>query len=87
MLTQFIEKAMKHAEYRLLEEGSYSGRISECSGVIAFGATLYVCQSQLRETLEGWLIVKIRHGDRLPIIDGLDLNKGIPPVKETAACG
>ena len=66
MLTQFIEKAMSHADYELLEDGTYSGRIPDCRGVIAFGKTLYACQSDLRETLEGWLIVKIRHGDSPP---------------------
>jgi len=28
--------------------------------------------------LEEWLIVKIRHGGSLPVIESIDLNKGIP---------
>jgi len=28
--------------------------------------------------LEGWLIVKIRHGDRLPVIAGINLNDRMP---------
>ena len=64
-----------------------SGKIRECHGTIAFGETLCQCQSELRSVLEGWLLVKIRHGDHLPVMDGLDLNRGIPILEETAAHG
>ena len=44
----------------------------------AFGNTLFECQKELESVLEGWLIVKIRHGDTLPVIDHPDINTGIP---------
>ena len=78
MLIDYINKAMSKAEYDKLEDGSFSGRIPECQGVIAFGKTLFECQKELESVLEGWLIVKIRHGDTLPVIDHLDINAGIP---------
>ena len=87
MLTEYLEHAMSKAVYEKLEDGTYCGKISECPGTIAFDKTLYDCQSELRSVLEGWLLVKIRHGDRLPVIDGLDLNKGIPILEESAAHG
>ncbi len=87
MLTEYIGKAMSKAMYDKLEDGTYCGKIPECVGTIAFGETLYECQNELRSVLEGWLLVKIRHGDYLPIIDEIDLNKGIPTLKETAAHG
>ena len=87
MLTEYIDKAISKAVYDKLEDGSYCGKIPDCLGTIAFGKTLYQCQNELRSVLEGWLLVKIRHGDQLPIIDEIDLNKGIPTVKETAAHG
>jgi len=87
MLTEYIEAAMSKAVYEQLEDRSYCGRIPECQGTIAFGETLYQCQEEMRSVLEGWLLVKIRHGDCLPVIDGIDLNKGIPAVEETAARG
>jgi len=37
--------------------------------------------------LEGWLIVKIRHGDKLPVIGGINLNNKMPTLKEVAAHG
>jgi predicted RNase H-like HicB family nuclease len=82
MLIDYINKALSKAEYDKLEDGSFSGRIPQCPGVIAFGNTLFECQKELESVLEGWLIVKIRHGDTLPVIDHLDINVGIPQVNE-----
>ena len=87
MLSQYIERAMSQAVYEQLEDKTYCGKIPECPGTIAFGRTLYECQSELKLVLEGWLLVKIRHGDILPVIGGVDLNKGIPVLKETATNG
>ena len=87
MLIEYVERAMSKATYDKLEDGTYCGTIPECRGTIAFSETLYGCQAELRSVLEGWLLVKIRHGDELPVIDGLDLNKGIPVPEETAAHG
>jgi predicted RNase H-like HicB family nuclease len=87
MLTEYIDKAMSKAIYDKLEDESYCGKIPQCPGTIAFGKTLYECQNELKSALEGWLIVKIRHGDTLPVIDELDLNEGIPTLKETIAHG
>ena len=87
MLTDYINQAMSKAVYDKLEDGSYSGKIIECPGTIAFAETLYQCQNELRSVLEGWLLVKIRHGDQIPIIDEIDLNKGIPALKEITTHG
>jgi predicted RNase H-like HicB family nuclease len=83
MLTQYINKAMGNAVYDKLEDNSFSGKIPQCPGVIAFGETLYQCQQELRSSLEGWLIVKIRHGDKLPVLGRINLNKKMPVSKET----
>jgi len=78
MLTEYIRKAMGRAMYEKLEDGTYSGVIPECPGTVAFGQTLQQCQAELQSVLEGWLLVKIRYGDQLPIIEGIDLNKAMP---------
>jgi predicted RNase H-like HicB family nuclease len=74
MLTQYIEKAMSNAEYEKLEDGSYCGKIPACPGTIAFGSTLYECQKELHFALEDWLINGLRHGDKIPVIEGINLN-------------
>ena len=87
MLIEYLTKAMSKAVYEKLEDGTYSGKIPQCPGVIAFGETLYQCQEELRSVLEGWLIVKIRHGDKLPVIGGINLNNKMPALKEAVAHG
>jgi len=85
MLIDYINKALSKAQYDKLEDGSFSGRIPECPGVIAFSKTLFECQKELESVLEGWMLVKIRHGDTLPVIDNLDLNAGIPHGNDAVA--
>jgi predicted RNase H-like HicB family nuclease len=87
MLIEYINKAMSRAIYEKLEDGTYSGRIPECSGVLSFGKTLYHCQEELRSVLEGWLIVKIRHGDKLPVMGRINLNSKVPVLKEASVRG
>ncbi|MBC8438417.1 MAG: type II toxin-antitoxin system HicB family antitoxin [Deltaproteobacteria bacterium] len=87
MLIEYINKAMSKATYDKLEDGSFSGKIPQCPGVVAFGETLYQCRQELISSLEGWLIVKIRHGDRLPVVGRINLNKRMPVSKETVVHG
>ena len=87
MLIEYINKAMSKALYDKLEDGSFSGKIPQCPGVVAFGETLYQCRQELISSLEGWLIVKIRHGDRLPVVGRINLNKRMPVPKEAVAHG
>lgn len=73
MITEYIQGALRRAHYEL-EEGMYFAEIRGFDGVVAYGETLEACREQLIEVLEGWLIVGIRHGHELPIVDGINLN-------------
>jgi predicted RNase H-like HicB family nuclease len=59
---------MMQAVYDKLEDGSFSGRIPSCKGVVAFGATLRECEDELRSTLEDWILVGLKLKHPLPII-------------------
>jgi hypothetical protein len=75
VISEYIERAMAQAEFDKLGDASFSGRIPSCRGVLAFGSTLHHCETELRSTLEDWLLVGLKLGHTLPIIDGIDLNK------------
>ena len=75
ILTGYIDSALWYAEYDKLEDGTFSGRIPGCKGVIAFGNTLRECENELQSTLEDWIFVGLKLGHQLPVIDGFDLNK------------
>jgi hypothetical protein len=75
VLSEYLSKAMSHAEYDKLDDGTFAGRIACCKGVIAFAPNLHECAAGLRSTLEDWLLVGLKLGHALPVVDGLDLNK------------
>lgn len=75
ILTDYVNQALALAMYDKLKDGSFSGRIPPCVGVIAFGATLKECEADLHSTLEDWILVGLKLGHPLPVIDGIDLNK------------
>lgn len=83
ILTGYIESALACAEYDKLEDGTFSGRIPVCKGVIAFGNTLRECENELQSTLEDWIFTGLKLGHEIPVIDGFDLN--MEPVNETMA--
>lgn len=80
ILSDYVEQAMAQAIYDKLEDGTFTGRIAPCKGVIAFGTTLRECEDELRSTLEDWILLGLKLGHPLPVIGGIDLNK--EPVRE-----
>ena len=77
ILSNYISKALSKATYEKLEDESYAGRIPACPGVVAFGSSLRLCEEELQSTLEDWVLVGLKKGHDLPIIEGIDLNKEI----------
>ena len=78
MLIEYVNAALKKARYETLEDGKIYGEIPDLQGVWAEGATIEECRSELVEVIEGWLFLKLRDRDTIPLIDGLDLNKVTP---------
>ena len=66
MLTAYINEAMSHAAYKILEDGTYFGEVPGLQGVWANAASLEACRRELQEVLEGWLILKTRDNDDIP---------------------
>jgi predicted RNase H-like HicB family nuclease len=66
MVTRYIQEAMRRAEMKRLEDGTYFGEIPGLAGVWANETTSKQCRVVLQEVLEEWLILKIRDGDPIP---------------------
>jgi len=73
ILTGYIENSLCQAEYDKLEDGTFSGRIPFCEGVIAFGKTLRECEDGLRSILEDWVLLGLKLGHKLPVLGEYDL--------------
>lgn len=82
MLTEYLQAAMKLAEYEIMEDGTYWGHIHGFLGVWANEATLAACQEELQSVLEDWLIVKLWHNDDdIPVVGKLNLIPVEKPAK------
>ncbi len=75
ILTEYVSQLLAYAIYDKLEDGTFAGRIPQCKGVVAFGATLRECEDELHSTLEDWILVGLKLGHPLPVIGEIDLNK------------
>ena len=74
MLIEYIQAAMQHAEFELMDDGRYFGTVAPCHGVWADGDTIDETREVLREVLEDWILIRNRHGLEVPIVDGWDIN-------------
>jgi predicted RNase H-like HicB family nuclease len=75
ILSDYVETALEQAEYDKLEDETFAGRIPSCKGVVAFARTLRECESELRSTLEDWVLVGLKLGHELPVLANLNLNR------------
>lgn len=70
MLTEYIEAAMNHACYELIDDRDpHYGLIPDCPGVWATAGTLEECRKRLQSVLEEWIVLGLRLGHPLPSID------------------
>jgi len=66
MLSEFIFKKLREAQYKLLKDGSYFGEIVGLRGVWANANNLEDCRKELQEVLEDWLLLKVRDRETVP---------------------
>ena len=79
MLSEYVDAAMRKAKYKLLADGEgFFGEIPGFQGVWANDDRLEACREELRETLEGWIIIRLRQGLNLPVVGGINLNERRP---------
>ena len=76
MLAEYIEKAMGLAKAEKMEDGRYFAIIPGFKGLWADGDTRKECLSELRLSLEEWLVIALRSDEDLPEISGTTLNFG-----------
>jgi predicted RNase H-like HicB family nuclease len=77
ILTDYVSQLLAYTVYDKLDDGTYAGRIPECRGVVAFGATLREYEDELHSTLEDWILVGLKLGHPLPVIAKINLNKDL----------
>ena len=67
MVIEYIEEALKRARYEIIDdEEPYYGEVKELKGVWATGKTLEECRNDLKDVIEGWILVSIKKGLPIP---------------------
>ena len=77
MLTEYIDEALRRARYELIEdeETPYYGEVPELPGVWASGRTLEGCRRDLKEVIEGWILVSVKRSLDLPRLGSAEIRE------------
>ena len=65
MLSEFLDKNLRAARYKILKDRTYWGDIPGRRGVWANARSLEACRKELREVLENWLLLKVRSKEHI----------------------
>jgi predicted RNase H-like HicB family nuclease len=69
MLIEYIESALDKAKYEIIDDAlPYYGEVSILKGVWAQGKTLEECRKNLKDVIEGWIIVRLEKHLIIPTI-------------------
>jgi predicted RNase H-like HicB family nuclease len=76
MLTEYIEEALRLARYEIINNDEpFYGEINKLPGVWATGKTLEECRNNLKEVVEGWLLVSIKKNLPLPKLGDFEIRE------------
>lgn len=74
MLIEYIEEALKRAHYEIInDEEPYYGEVSDLPGVWATGLSLEECRKNLKDTIEGWILISIKKDLPIPPLGGITI--------------
>lgn len=70
-LAEYVRKAMLHATYEVLSDGTFYGEIPGFQGVWANAPTHETCVEELRSALEDWVLLCVGDGLSVPEVDSV----------------
>jgi predicted RNase H-like HicB family nuclease len=81
MFSEYIAAALARAEYEVIDNKEpYYAHVPGLEGVWATGKTFEECRKALIETIEEWIAIRLRHGLRIPSIDGNAIDVSTEPM-------
>ena len=72
-LLGYVEEALKRAEYHPDDQGVFIGKVPECPGFFAQGNTRKEAEQNLRDVIEGNLLLALQLGFEIPPIKGITI--------------
>lgn len=78
VITEYVEEALRRARYELIEDAEtpYYGEVLELPGVWACGRTLEVCREELKNVVEGWILLSVRESLDIPPLGDIEFLDG-----------
>ncbi|MDZ7721940.1 MAG: type II toxin-antitoxin system HicB family antitoxin [candidate division KSB1 bacterium] len=74
MITEYIDEALKRAHYeKINDQEPFYGEVKELKGVWASGITLEECRENLKEVIEGWILLGIKKGLSIPKLGEINI--------------
>ena len=70
MITRYLDRALRRARSREVDDGTFCATVRGLRGVIATGTSLESCRDELAEVVEEWVLVRVARGLRVPTLDG-----------------
>ncbi len=74
-LRRYVEAALNGAEYRRDENGVVVGRVPGASGFFAQGDAVEEARDNLRDVIEGNVLLALQLGLDIPHIEGVDIQE------------
>jgi predicted RNase H-like HicB family nuclease len=76
VLIEYIEEALRRARYEIIDDDEpYYGEVAELKGVWATGKTLEECRNNLKEVIEGWILLSIKKGLPIPRLGDFEIKE------------
>lgn len=73
MFSEYVDEAMRHANYEKLEDGTWYGEVPELRFTWANAPTLEACRTKLRDEVEDWLVFAISRHSSIPTLGGITI--------------
>lgn len=74
-LTRYVEQALKLAKYSRDEDGVVIARVPTASGFFAQGDNLEEARENLRDVIEGNVVLALQLGLKIPTIRGVEVQE------------
>ena len=82
MLIEYIDEALRRSHYEIIDDREpYYGEIHELKGVWATGETLEKCRENLKDVIEGWILLSLKKGLPIPKLGDCEIKE----IKEAVA--
>ena len=76
MIVEYINAALEKAKYEIIkDEEPFYGEVPGLKGVWASGKTLEECRRNLGETIEGWIVLRLKKGLNIPPIGNIRIEE------------